>query len=202
MWIFVGGRALPGQWPLAASSHLYANDNGLLTNVTAEVAPDLNNLGLATGALWTDIDNDGDSDLVVATEWGPVRLLVNENGRFQDQTAAANLDQLAGLVDGHRRRRFQRRRPHGFGRRQSGLNTKYTASAEHPAVLYGGDVDEDGNVDIVEAYYVGDTLYPLKSGAWLAPTCHSFWNNMPLSAPTPRRRWPRFMVPSGKSAEV
>jgi hypothetical protein len=42
------------------------------------------------------------------------------------------------------------------------LNTKYTASPEQPTIVYAGNVDGDDDVDIIEAYYIGDTLYPMK----------------------------------------
>ncbi|MCP4422922.1 MAG: hypothetical protein GY803_00370, partial [Chloroflexi bacterium] len=85
--LFVGGRAIPGQWPLPAPSRLYLNQNGVLEDATADLAPDLLNLGMATGALWLDVDTDGDGDLLVGTEFGPVRLFVNEDGRLADATS-------------------------------------------------------------------------------------------------------------------
>ena len=160
--LFVGGRVLPNQWPLPAPSRLYANQGGNLVDVTSEAAPELLTLGMATGSLWVDIDNDRDSDLVVATEFGPVRLFVNENGRLTDQTAAYGLDQWTGLWTGVVAGDFNHDGFMDLAAANLGLNTKYTASPERPAVVYGGNVDGDDDVDVIEAYYVGDTLYPLK----------------------------------------
>jgi hypothetical protein len=98
--LFVGGRVIPGQWPLPASSRLYSNENGQLINVTDSIAPELNNLGLATGALWADIDNDNDSDLIVATEFGPVNVFRNDDGRLVKATEEAGLSQWPGLWTG------------------------------------------------------------------------------------------------------
>ncbi|MCB8946334.1 MAG: VCBS repeat-containing protein [Ardenticatenaceae bacterium] len=160
--LFVAGRVVPEHWPLPAPSRLYANQGGNLADVTADAAPELLNLGLATGSLWTDMDNDGDSDLVIATEFGPVHLFVNENGRLTDQTASYGLDQWTGLWTGVVAADFNHDGFMDLAAANLGLNTKYTASPEYPAVVYAGNVDGDGDVDIIEAYYVGDTLYPLK----------------------------------------
>ncbi len=158
--LFVGGRVIPGQWPLPASSRLYQNENGQLINVTDNLAPELTNLGLATGALWADIDNDNDSDLIVATEYGPVNLFRNDDGRLVQATNEAGLSQWTGLWTGIVTGDFDEDGDLDIVAANLGLNTKYTASAEHPVVLYAGNVDDDGDVDIVEAYYVDNTLYP------------------------------------------
>ena len=160
--LFVGGRVVPGQWPLPASSRFYLNDNGRLTDATATLAPDLINLGMATGALWSDIDNDGDSDLVIATEFGPVHLLINDNGRLAKATQQAGLADWTGLWTGITAADFDGDGDMDLAAANLGLNTKYTASPTHPAVVYGGNIDGDGDVDIVEAYYVEDTLYPIR----------------------------------------
>lgn len=159
--LFVGGRVLPGQWPLAASSRLYRNDNGQLVNVTDAVAPALNNLGLATGAVWADMDSDNDSDLIIATEFGPVNLFRNDGGLLVNATAEAGLSQWSGLWTGVVTGDFDEDGDLDFVAGNLGLNTEYTASPERPAVLYAGNIDGDGDVDIVEAYFVGDTLYPM-----------------------------------------
>ena len=159
--LFVGGRVLPGQWPLAASSRLYRNDNGQLVNVTDSVAPGLNNLGLATGAVWADIDSDNDSDLIIATEFGPVHLFRNDGGLFVNATAEAGLSQWSGLWTGVVTGDFDEDGDLDIVAGNLGLNTKYNASPDRPAVLYAGNIDGDSDVDIVEAYFVGDTLYPM-----------------------------------------
>jgi hypothetical protein len=39
-------------------------------------------------AIWTDFDNDGITDLIVAGEWMPVTFFKNKNGRFENITSA------------------------------------------------------------------------------------------------------------------
>jgi hypothetical protein len=46
----------------------------------------LASLGLASAALFTDLDGDGRPELVVTAEWGPIRVLRNVSGRFRDVT--------------------------------------------------------------------------------------------------------------------
>jgi len=159
--LFVGGRAIPEQWPLPAPSHLYLNEDGVLTDATATIAPALLETGLATGAIWLDVDSDGDGDLLVATEFGAVRLFVNENGRLADATAEAGLDQWTGLWTGITAGDFNQDGHMDFAAANLGLNTKYTASPEYPAVVYAGNIDGDNDVDIIEAEYVNGVLRPM-----------------------------------------
>ena len=61
MDIFIGGKAIPGSFPLPARSYLLRNDskNGTIkfTDVTAEAAPGLLNPGMV-GAAWMKNKND------------------------------------------------------------------------------------------------------------------------------------------------
>jgi hypothetical protein len=71
------------------TSHLYRNDgNGQFTDVTAQAGLDvtLYGMGLAVG----DYDGDGWTDLYI-TALGENRLLRNNEGRFEDVTAAAGV---------------------------------------------------------------------------------------------------------------
>ena len=161
--LFVGGRAVAGQWPLSVSSRLFANQDGRLQDVTERVAPDLLELGMATGAVASDIDNDGDIDLAVATELGPIRLFLNQDGTsFSEQTEAAGLAASTGMWTGVVAADFNEDGHMDLAAANIGLNTPYVASPEQPLVVYGGNIDGDGDVDIVEAYYQGDTLYPIR----------------------------------------
>ena len=56
---------------------LLHNDKGKLS---ADSASRLN-LGMVTDAIWTDYDNDGWEDLLVAREWNSLVILKNMNGK-------------------------------------------------------------------------------------------------------------------------
>lgn len=160
--LFLGGRAIPNQWPLPASSYIYRNDGTTYTDVTAEIAPELQKLGLATGAMWLDVDNDNDSDLLIATEYGPVRLFINNNNRFEDKTSSYGLGKWHGLWTGITAGDFNEDGHMDFAAANWGLNTRYSASEQYPMMLYAGNIDGDGDLDIVEAEYVDGILRPMR----------------------------------------
>jgi hypothetical protein len=54
--------------------------NGRFADVTGQAGAVLKHADVSRGAAFGDIDNDGDTDVVVANDNGPVRLLINQVG--------------------------------------------------------------------------------------------------------------------------
>lgn len=79
--LFVGGRVLPGRWPQAPSSRLFREEGGKFV-FDAENSAGLRDIGMVSGAVWSDLHGDGFPELVLACEWGPVRVLRNERGKL------------------------------------------------------------------------------------------------------------------------
>jgi hypothetical protein len=168
--LFLGGRVLPGQYPFPPKSVLLANQGGRFVDVTEALAPGLRDVGLVSAALWSDVDGDGWSDLLVAVEWGNVKCFHNNQGRgFADWTeksgfAAAGTGWWTSIASAD----FN-----GDGRMDyvvgnAGLNTQYHADAAHPALLFAGDFKGDDTTQVIEAYYEGDRLHPWRTRKDLA----------------------------------
>ncbi len=109
--------------------------------------------GLVTAATFSDINGDGWPDLVLATEWGPVRLFINHGGRFQEQTAAFGLGLFCGWWNSVAAGDFD-----GDGRPDIvagnwGRNSKYHRFMAKPLRLYFGDLNEAGEVDLAESHF-------------------------------------------------
>jgi hypothetical protein len=164
--LFIGGRVLPGQYPLSPTSALLANRGRRFEDVTDALAPGLKQVGMVTGALWSDVDGDGWPDLLLTLEWGYVRYFHNNQGKgFEDWTERAGFATAGtGWWSSIAAADFN-----GDGRPDYvvgnvGLNTQYRASPEHPALLFYGDFNGSGEEpQLVEAYYEGDKLYPWRS---------------------------------------
>ncbi len=79
--LFIGGRLIPGKWPKSASSLIFRGSqqgwvaDAANTKVLAEI-------GLVSGATFSDLTGDGLPELVLACEWGPIRVLQNKGGIF------------------------------------------------------------------------------------------------------------------------
>lgn len=150
--LFIGGRVLTGQYPLPPRSYLLRNDEGIFTEVTTEVAPDLVRPGLVTDAVWFDTNSDGKDELVIAGEWMAVRVFELRNNKFIEITEAAGLENTNGwwnvlkVVD-----------MNGDGlpdlvAGNMGLNHSLNASREDPAVIYYGDFNGNGLSDPILTY--------------------------------------------------
>ena len=163
--LFIGGRVLSGQYPLAPKSALLANRGGRFEDVTDRLAPGLREVGMVTSALWSDVDGDGWPDLLLTLEWGNVRYFHNNRGAgFEDWTersgfASAGTGWWTSIASAD----FN-----GDGRPDYvvgnvGLNTQYRASPQRPALLYYGDFSGEGEEPLtIEAYYEGDRLFPWR----------------------------------------
>lgn len=162
--LFVGGRVVPGEYPLPAQSRLLVNDSkGRLvkfTDQTAKLAPKLAKAGLVTGALWSDANNDGWVDLLVTYEWGPVRLFLNQRGQLVDQTEKAGLNQWTGWWTGISSGDFDHDGDLDYVATNFGLNTKYHPTTETPELLFYGDFQGTGNRTLVEAKFEQGKCYP------------------------------------------
>ena len=82
--LFVGGRVVPGKYPSAPRSYILLNDGkGNFTDATQSACAALQQPGMVTDALWMDINNDKQPDLMVVGEWMPVKVFLNAKGIFQ-----------------------------------------------------------------------------------------------------------------------
>jgi hypothetical protein len=118
--------------------------------------------------VWADLDGDKRPDLVVATEWGPVTYWHNTGKKLENLTDQAGLAGRTGWwsalavadVDGDGR-------PDIIAG-NTGLNTKYHASAAEPTVLFAGDFDGSGKEQLIEAQYEDGKLCPVRGRSKLA----------------------------------
>ena len=164
--LFVGGRSIPGKYPLAANSRLLRNEstdtNPKFVDVSDELAEGLRQSGMVTGAIWSDANADGWVDLLVTYDWGPVRFWANKEGVLEDGTLEAGLQDRSGWFNGIAGRDLDNDGDIDYVVTNFGLNTKYHADADHPIQLYYGDLDKTGSFRLVEAEYEDGKCYPVR----------------------------------------
>jgi hypothetical protein len=160
--LFVGGRLVPGAYPTAPQSRLLLNENGRFVDASASVAPGLATVGMVTGAIWSDANNDGWIDLLLTTEFGPVRFFRNDSGQLIDATSDTRIDQLTGWWNGITAADIDLDGDMDYAVTNFGHNTKYHPSMDRPHTVFYGDFAGDGRNHIVEAKPGGEELLPVR----------------------------------------
>jgi hypothetical protein len=167
--VFIGGRPAPGLYPNPGRSALLFHRGDKFEDVTEQVAPGLRQAGVVSAALFSDVDRDGYADLVVALEWGGLQLWHNESGqRFTNMSDGAGFTTAGtGLWLSLATADFNGDGRPDFAVGNLGLNTRYEATAEHPALLFFGDLG--GSTPFaLEAHFEGERLVPWLSRGELA----------------------------------
>ena len=158
--LFIGGRAVPWEYGTIPKSYLLKNDgSGKFIDVTDQYNKELSTAGFVKHAAWSDLDKDGDSDLILSLEWDGIVAFVNNKGSFEkkyitpqkgwwnftlpvDIDSDGDLDLIAGNL---------------------GLNNRLKASASHPVRLYYNDYDDNGKKEQVLTYYLGEKEIPFAT---------------------------------------
>ncbi len=160
--LFVGIRLRPFAYGVPVNGYILNNDGaGHFTNVTEEIAPGLLHIGMITDMVWADVDNDGDADMVIVGDWMPVKIFLNEGGKFTDHSQDLGPANSSGWwhtvvardLDGDGRTDFI------LG--NHGMNTFFKASPEKPVTMYVNDFDMNGSVEQIFCTFNGDTSYPV-----------------------------------------
>ena len=147
--LFVGARIRPGAYPMSPSSRLYRNEGGQLVPDAANTSL-LRGIGMVSAALFSDVNGDGWPDLIVAIEWGTVRVFINERGRFR----SAEMAGLSGV--------YSRWNGLATGDLDSdgrldivatswGRNSDYRATEDRPLLLYFGFFGPGGRPNAIVA---------------------------------------------------
>jgi len=158
--LFVSGRVDPGHYPRPVSSFIFRNDSKggqvHFTDVTATLAKDLVDIGMICDALWTDFDNDGWPDLVLAGEWMPLVFLKNEKGSFKKVSDAAGAGDHKGWWNSIVAGDFDNDGDMDYVVGNMGQNSFYRASPAYPVRVYAGDFDKNGIYDMIPSLYLPD----------------------------------------------
>ena len=165
--LFVGSRVVSGEYPVGPKSRLLINEslkgqNIRFVEAPSEISGNLINSGMVTSALWTDVNNDGWSDLMVTAEWEPIRVYINEGGKLSDKTSEFGLSKMKGWWNSINGADIDNDGDIDYLVGNAGQNTKYHPSTKKPVRIYYADYEGKGSKSIVEAKYENGVLLPVR----------------------------------------
>jgi hypothetical protein len=159
--LFAGGGVLPGQYPLSSPSKIYRLEGGkwVLDGRNSNL---FQNLGIVNSAVWSDLDGDGIPELVLACEWGPIRVFRNRSGSLFEVTGDLGLQPFVGWWRGVTAGDLNNDGRLDLIASNWGLNSQYRASERQPLVFAYGQIAEPGIMEVIETEYAGDVLAPSR----------------------------------------
>jgi hypothetical protein len=154
--IFVGGLADAKKYGYAQSSYVLLNDGKGNFKLADESVISLKETGIVNSGAFADINNDGWMDLIVAGEWMPVKIFINNKGVFK----ASEIGQSTGLWQTVYLTDINGDGYPDILAGNWGHNSKLYAGKDGPLKLYIKDFDNNGSVEQIVAYTISGKEYP------------------------------------------
>ncbi len=153
--LFIGNLSNPDSFGASVNSAILTNDKG-----DFNVALKFRFNGRVTDAIWVDVNNDNQKDLLIASEWDSPKIYLNKKGHLTLQEIPENLNgiwqsissfdiDLDGDLD--------------IVLGNWGENNRFTKYMKNPLLLYFGDFDKNGKKESIIAYKIDDKYYPINT---------------------------------------
>lgn len=186
MDLFVGGRTPIGQFPLPEKSFFLKNNQGSLVDGTKQWLPEIENLGMITDAVWSDVNTDGKVDLVVVGELMPMTVFLNKGDRFE-KAQNTGLENYLGWWNSIVTADFDQDGDTDWVVGNMGANNPHHPSFDRPLKIYAKDFDANGSIDPVTFAY-----YKEKIGGNYQSFPSHFWDDLTGQSPMFRRKFDRY----------
>ena len=153
--LFVGAKFIPDQYPMPGNYMLLRNENGKFKDVSNIDILTPGEKSMINTAIWSDIDGDGDPDLLTAGEFSEILLYRNEKGKLVPDQNSGDLAQkgwwtslAAADMDGDG--------DTDLVAGNLGWNTHFSASPKAPMVVYATDLDKNGSLEPLIGLFLND----------------------------------------------
>tara|TARA_B100000780_G_scaffold272644_2_gene235141 strand:- start:183 stop:3434 length:3252 start_codon:yes stop_codon:yes gene_type:complete len=161
---FIGSRNITGAYGLTPNSFIVQNKDGLSMKIL-----DRKQWGMISDAKWVDLNGDSFLDLVLAGDWMPITILINNQGKsFKNKTLEYGLTNTYGLWNTLEIFDFDQNGHPDIIAGNSGINSKWHPTEERPVKLFLDDFDENQQVDPIIFYPYGDREIPFAGKDKLA----------------------------------
>lgn len=161
--LFIGVRLIAGKYTFPATSYFLINQKGTFKKAAKNISPALENIGMVSDAVFSDIDKDGDDDLLIVGEWMEIKALENNKGVFEDSSKKFGIsDDTRGIWWSITASDIDDDGDDDYIIGNLGKNNKFKASKEHPFKVYANDFDKNGTNDIVLAKFYKTDYVPVR----------------------------------------
>ena len=148
MDLFIGVSADALNYGIPQTSFLLLNDGKGNFSIADSTKNPFKSIGMVSSATFADVNKDGWPDLVIAGEWMPVSVYVNNHGNFklENKNGLTGLWQNVTLADVNDDGNID------IVAGNYGLNSKLHATDRAPLKLYVKDFDGNGRLDQLLTY--------------------------------------------------
>ncbi|MEP6648208.1 MAG: FG-GAP-like repeat-containing protein, partial [Saprospiraceae bacterium] len=158
--LIIAGRSTPGRYPESPRSYLLRNDKGKFKDITHDVFPELENIGMITDMETGDLDGDHHAEIVFVGDWLPISIFSYDGKKFVNKTASFGLDKSTGWWKCISLADMDDDGDLDIIAGNTGLNTRLVTNEQNPITLITKDFDGNGSLDPIMAFYFKGQLYP------------------------------------------
>ncbi len=159
--IFRASQVTTGMYPMAPTSYLFENNNGVFKDVTPDV---LKNIGMISTVAVADINKDGVKDLILAGEFMPVTIVYGQaKAPYFTAAGVKTIPHSSGWWNCVKVEDINNDGDLDIVAGNHGLNSQMKATVDQPVSIDAADIDNNGSMDAIISYYIQGKSYPMPT---------------------------------------
>ena len=159
--LVVGGYVIPGKYPLAPQSYILENRQDEFVDVTEDIAPELQFIGMVSDIEISDIEQDDKLDMILVGHWMPITVFALDNGQFV-KTTIPDFEKTEGWYNSISSSDLDNDGDIDLVFGNFGLNNKFHPTLDKPLHIFSSNFDDNSSYDIALSKYYKGELVPVR----------------------------------------